>query len=238
MKVIFIAGNEAFTQGKVDYKKSCREAIEKGIVVNTIFCGNFEKGVRTNWKDGALLADGKYMNIDQNQQIVHIEAPQDQEIMRLGRELNKTYISYGAMGREKKERQATQDSMASGIAPSVMVQRSVTKSSKMYKNKSWDLVDAVEEGEVTPEDLDAEDLPAEMRDMNTDERKAYVESKKKERAKIQAKIKQLNAAREAYVAEERKKMSRTNTLDAAIIDAIKTQAEKKSYKFDNSGNLS
>ena len=38
-KAIFIAGNEPFTQGPVDFHASCRAAIERGIVVNTIFCG-------------------------------------------------------------------------------------------------------------------------------------------------------------------------------------------------------
>lgn len=37
LKVIFIAGNEPFTQGRVDYRISCKSAISKGIIVNTIF---------------------------------------------------------------------------------------------------------------------------------------------------------------------------------------------------------
>ena len=37
-KAIFIAGNEAFDQGKVSYKDACKEAITKGIIVNTIIC--------------------------------------------------------------------------------------------------------------------------------------------------------------------------------------------------------
>ncbi|MFC1852326.1 VWA domain-containing protein, partial [candidate division CSSED10-310 bacterium] len=63
LKLIFIAGNEPFTQGTVNYQTACRAAISKGIIVNTIFCGAFQQGVKTKWKDGADLADGKYMNI-------------------------------------------------------------------------------------------------------------------------------------------------------------------------------
>jgi hypothetical protein len=48
------------------------------------------------------------MNIDQNQEIMHIKAPQDQEIVHLGKELNKTYISYGRKGAQLKTRQAEQ----------------------------------------------------------------------------------------------------------------------------------
>ena len=76
-KAIFIAGNEPFTQGAVDFHASCRAAIERGIVVNTIFCGVNAEGERTSWKDGAVLADGRFMSIDQNQKIVEARRAQD-----------------------------------------------------------------------------------------------------------------------------------------------------------------
>jgi len=59
-KVIFIAGNEPFTQGPVNYSESCKAAIAKGIIVNTIHCGTEREGIEGKWKDGAQLADGKY----------------------------------------------------------------------------------------------------------------------------------------------------------------------------------
>ncbi len=46
-KAIFIAGNEPFTQGPVDFHASCKSAIERGIVVNTIFCGPNSDGGQT-----------------------------------------------------------------------------------------------------------------------------------------------------------------------------------------------
>ena len=55
LKIIFIAGNEPFTQGNIDYRTACKDAISKGIIINTIFCGNYDEGVQTNWKDGADL---------------------------------------------------------------------------------------------------------------------------------------------------------------------------------------
>jgi hypothetical protein len=48
-KAIFIAGNEPFTQGAVNYNASCRAAIEKGIIINTIFCGPMPEGEQTGW---------------------------------------------------------------------------------------------------------------------------------------------------------------------------------------------
>ncbi|MFH1429321.1 MAG: vWA domain-containing protein, partial [Candidatus Margulisiibacteriota bacterium] len=93
-KAIFIAGNEPFTQGNVDYRTACRTAIQKGIIVNTIFCGSHQEGVNTNWKTGATLADGRYINIDQNVQNIYVAAPQDIEIANLSRKLNDTVVAY------------------------------------------------------------------------------------------------------------------------------------------------
>ena len=231
LKLIFIAGNEPFTQGKVDYKKACKEAISKGIIVNTIFCGDYKEGIDTWWKDGADRADGKYMNIDQNQQIVHIDAPQDKEIMQLSDELNKTYIAYGREGKKFKERQAEQDINAKALGGGAYTQRSVTKSTGQYKNIAWDLVDAENEGAVNIEELKEEELPEEMKGMNTKERKAYVEEKAQARKKLQEKINKLNVERRKYVTEQRSQLQ-DNTLDAAIINAIIEQAQKKNYKFE------
>jgi hypothetical protein len=233
LKVIVIAGNEPFTQGKVDYKKSCKEAIAKGIMINTIFCGPFQKGVATHWKDGSLLADGSYLNIDQNRRVAHIAAPQDAEISRLGGELNKTYIGYGARGKAAKRRQAAQDSNAQGAGSGVMSQRAVFKSSAAYSNSNWDLADAVKKKKVNLEELEKEALPEEMRSMEVKERKAYVARKGKKRAEIQAKIRKLNAERKKYLAKKKKEQaeSKGDTLDSAMIKSLRRQAEKKSFEF-------
>lgn len=231
LKVIFIAGNEGFTQGSVDYKLSCRDAISKGIIVNTIFCGDYDEGVRTFWKDGADIADGKYMNINQDEEIVHIDAPQDQELIELGAKLNDTYIGYGSFGDEYKLRQSEQDMNAGNLAPEVLVERTVTKSSTQYKNESWDLVDAEKEGHVKIEELEEDALPEDMKSMTLEERKEYVETKAKEREKIQKRITELDKERRKYIADKLAEEP-DNTLDAAMIKIIREQAQSKNYEFE------
>ncbi len=239
LKVIFIAGNEPFTQGKVKYQNACKAAIGKGIIVNTIHCGSSNKGISGKWKDGAMLADGQFLNIDQNKTAVHITAPQDAEIAELGIKLNSTYIAYGRLGRRAAERQSAQDSNASSSSKLAATQRAVTKSSLNYRNDSWDLVDGLKNETVKLEDVKKEDLPKEMQNMNTEERKAYVEQKTKERTQIQQKIQKLNKARKKYVAEEMKKQAKDGkTLGSAAIQAIRKQAEKKNFKFESTSSSS
>jgi len=169
--------------------------------------------------------------------VAQVSAPQDAEIAKLNNELNKTYVFYGKRGRVAKERQVLQDAEAGKLAPAVLSQRAASKSSALYNNAMWDLVDAIEQKKVKLKDVKEEDLPAELKDMSLDERQAYVAKKAAQRKAIQKKIQELAQARKAYVAEQRKKEAGAEkpgapTLEKAIVDAVRDQAAKKDFKFD------
>ena len=231
LKLIFIAGNEAFTQGSVDFHQSCRRAIAKGIVVNTIFCGPKDEGIATNWKEGADIADGSFLTIDQNSRVADIPAPQDKEIAALGVQLNQTYIAYGNVGAAGKGRQTAQDANLAA-APTANVQRQVAKASAAYVNSSWDLVDAAKTGQIDLDKVDVKELPAEMQKMTPAQRKAYVAENEKKRAELQAKIHKLDEERRKYVAEQMKKLPpASNTLERAVITAVRSTGTKKGYDF-------
>jgi hypothetical protein len=232
LKIIFIAGNEEFTQGSHKYQKSCKEAAAKGIIINTIFCGDRNEGIRTDWKNGADLSDGVYSNIDQDKPIAQIIAPQDDEINMLGQDLNKTYLGYGARGKAAKELQSTQDANAVSVSPSALAQRSVAKASKQYSNESWDLVDASAKDSTMIDKLEKENLPEEMQNMNLEQRKNYLQQNVQKRKILQEKINKLNAERRTYVAEQEKKNSQENTLDNAMLQSIRKQAQSKKYIFE------
>lgn len=232
LKIIFIAGNEPFTQGPVDYRSACPAAIERGICINTIFCGDVTEGENTGWLDGARLADGRYSYINQEQSIPHIPAPQDEELTRLGVELNSTYIAFGRWGAEGQARQMEQDRNAAGAAPAAAAQRAVAKSSTLYSNSRWDLVDACSLEDLNIEEVKDEDLPEEMRAMTMEERKAHVAGCKEKRDGIQARIQELEAARKIFIAEKMREMiGDDNTLGAALTRMIREQAMERGYQF-------
>ena len=232
-KAIFIAGNEPFIQGPVDAKKSCQNAIAKGIIVNTIHCGGEAQGIAEHWNQGALLADGKYLVIDQNQAIVNIEAPQDKEIVKLNEQLNSTYINYGSAAPAAKARQIAQDyNSASKAESGAQVQRIISKASANYLNTGWDLVDASKQKDFDITKVKEADFPEEMKKMTVEERKTYLEKKITERAEIQKQVLTLNKEREAYVATKRKESTKTDTLDTAITRALRAQAEKKGIAWE------
>ncbi len=205
LKMIYIAGNEEFNQGPIEYKKSCDKAKSNAVYVNTIFCGGYDEGKRLHWFDGADCSGGDYFNIDANKEIVHIPTPYDVEIQTYNDSLNSTYYGFGVEGLRKKEMQVQEDGNAQDMAPSVAAERSVSKSKKgVYKNSSWDLVDAVEEGKDINE-IAEEQLPEEFKNKTDEEKTALIEAKKVEREKYQAKIGELAVQRENFITEEKKK---------------------------------
>lgn len=231
-KAVFIAGNEPFTQGPVNSQEACKEAIQKGVVINTIHCGKQSEGENGGWRTGAALAEGRFLTIDQDKAIVHIEAPQDKEITRLSIELNKTYIIYGKDGARGAANMSAQDNNASTYKKEgAEVQRALTKASSNYSNTGWDLVDANKKAGLKLEKIKEDDLPAELKSLKADERQAYLDQKAAEREKIQAQIKKLNEDRQQYVTEKSRENGKEDTLDKAIVKAVREQAAKKEIKF-------
>ena len=230
LKMIFIAGNEPFTQGKLDYRDAASQAKEKDVVVNTIFCGDYHQGIQTQWKKGALLTGGEYMAIDHNKHIVQIATPYDDIIIQLNARLNKTYIAYGARGAYKSASQLAQDDNAMEMEEAVAVKRAVSKSSRLYNNSSWDLVDASRERDFDLGKVDKKALPPALQQKSEAQLEAFIKEKKKERSDIQKKIQALNSKREVYIAEQQDEQ--IGELENAMLNAIKKQASKKNFTWD------
>ena len=205
LKMVYIAGNEEFDQGTIDYKKACDNARSKSVYINSIFCGDYDEGVRLKWFDGADCSGGDYFNIDADKELVHIATPYDVEIQKYNDSLNSTYYGFGVEGLRKKQIQMKEDGNARVMSSSVATERSISKSKKgVYMNASWDIVDAVEEGKNI-EEIEEEALPDEFKNKTKEEKIALIEEKKAEREKYQAKIGELAVLRENFITEEKKK---------------------------------
>lgn len=233
-KAIFIAGNEPFTQGEIDYRKAIGAAVGKGIVVNTIHCGTRDDGVNGKWADGAKRGEGEFMSIDQESKCVVIRCPQDEEISRLSIELNNTYIAYGRDGAAGAMRQQAQDKLAAENAPAGSdVQRAMAKASGAYNNAGWDLVDAVRDGRVKLDEVKDEDLPESLRALKPEARQAFVNQQLTRRAEIQQQIQSLSADRARYIAEqERQQATAPETLDSAAVKVVREQMKARGWEVD------
>jgi hypothetical protein len=231
LKLLFIAGNEPFTQGKINYKDAITDAKEKDVVINTIFCGNYSNGISGMWKDGADLGGGDYLTINQDKKVVHIITPYDNDIIILNKKLNATYVYFGNAGYAKYSNQKEQDINAIEMDEVVAVKRAVSKSSRLYENANWDLIDADKKGKVDYKTIEKNKLPKSLQNKSEAELKNYVKQKAKERAEIQEKIKELDAKRRSFIAKKQKEGTQKDVLNNVMIKAIKRQAKLKNYSW-------
>ena len=234
-KVIFIAGNEDFLQGSLHYTKACTEAKNKGVIVNTIYCGDKMQGIREHWNLAGECGNGSFTNIDQNAKVEEVPTPYDSIIYTLNDKLNGTYISYGYGGAAYKSKQAKVD-VANGImSKEAQIKRIKSKSNKaVYNNAQWDLVDAKDrDGVAALEKINKNELPDSLKNKSTEELKKIVEQKSKERSAVQTEIARLNTQRDAYIAAEKAKhalKNNTATLETEVEKIIKEQAKR--YKMN------
>lgn len=233
-KAIFIAGNEPFTQGSLDYRKACKKAIGRGIIVNTIHCGSYSQGVSGKWAEGAKLAEGKYLNIDQDEEVVHIDCPQDKVIIQLNAELNKTYLWYGTSSARERYRanQIAQDENADRLASGVLLKRAVAKGSKAYNNAKRDLVDALAISEDALGEIPEAELPAQLQKLSEGERVELVKNMAAKRRELKQQIAKLNRERLSYIAEQKKLAKNApsaDTLGDAVLDAVQGQLEAAGF---------
>ncbi|MBM3982315.1 MAG: VWA domain-containing protein [Planctomycetes bacterium] len=243
LKVIFVCGNEPVNQDKqVNLEDVAGAAKKAGIVVNTIYCKWGHDTEIAGWAEFSKQCGGKHVNIDQNratQQVV-VKTEFDDQIIKLGEELNKTYVVYGADGKKKADNQQLQDKNAAeakpaapGAAPTAALERSLTKAGGLYRNATWDLVDKMKEKDFDIKKVKEEDLCDELKKIKPEDRLAYLQKKADERAALQKKIAELSAARQKKVDEERAKTPKNETekaLDEAFKGVIREQAKAKGFE--------
>ncbi|MDQ1802450.1 VWA domain-containing protein [Chryseobacterium sp. CKR4-1] len=232
MKLIYIAGNEPFDQGRINYKEVISSAKAKKIYTNTIFCGDRNEGIQSFWQNGAVTGDGKYFNIDSDRKVIYVETPYDAKISEYNTKLNDTYVYYGSHGSEYKSKQIMQDKNAAVQSVSNAVERTVAKSKKnAYKNDHWDLVDKAEKDVNFITTVKESELPAELKGKTKDEVKRLVTEKSVEREKIQKEIEGLSKKRQDYIDNEMKKRGNADSddLGKAIETSILELARKSGY---------
>ncbi len=235
VRLIYIAGNEPFNQGTEDYKEVIANAVKQNVIVNTIYCGPYDQGVKEFWYDGALLSQGNYFNIDSNKEIEYIKTPYDSIINVTNTSMNTTYMYYGNNGNSKFEKQASEDKKAESKSAGALAERSISKSNYNYSNSSWDLIDAYKADSTILIKLKEEELPKDMQNKSVEEKQQILVQKQQERSEFQEKINSLAKEREKFIADEKAKRALEtgeNDLGTSVIQSMNTIAAKKGYKAE------
>lgn len=235
-KVLFVAGNESASQDpQYSLSAVAEQALAQGLVVNSVFCGNPQSGDAASWASIAQLGGGMYAAINQEAGAVAVvSTPMDKEIAALNNKLNGTYVAYGAKGKAASANQQEQDINTRGMSEAALVSRTVTKASKLYRNQSWDLVDALESG-TELEDIPKQDLPESLQALSAAEQREFLTKKKQQRSELKAEITRLGEARKDYISAQAP-ASDSDGLDAVLKAGLQKAVEANGLKLGNNTN--
>jgi uncharacterized protein YegL len=235
LKIVFLVGDAPphmdYDQD-VRYPETCQMAVKGDLVINAVQCGQ-QSDTATVWKEIAKLAEGKYIPLVQTGGMVRIDAPQDEEIATINRELGTTLVAYGKAEarREVAAKQSLAESAPASAAADRLTYNAVT--GKTVQGGS-ELIDAIERGEVTLEAVKDEDLPEDLRALTDEERVAAIEAKRMKRKELQAKLDKLLEERNAFVVAERKRLAeegKGDAFDAEVATTVREQAAKKGIEY-------
>ncbi|MEM7706233.1 MAG: vWA domain-containing protein [Pseudomonadota bacterium] len=236
LRMLFVAGNEGAEQDPlISVESAVRTALDRDIVVNTIYCGGPLDSDARGWADVATLSEGVFASIDQSAAAVaNVATPVDDTLLSLNEQLNDTYVAFGAGGEEGRKNQQAQDANAYGMSAPAAASRVAAKAGSFYRAENWDLVDAVAGGTSLEEVAEAE-LPEPMREMNLEQRADYLKEKQDKRLQLKQEIADLNRERQQFIAEEKAKRDDAEGLDDAIRSGLRAAAEKKGFAFEEEG---
>lgn len=238
-QVIFLVGDappHMDYQDDVKYPVTLAAAKRKGIVVNTIQCGN-NPATAQQWVRIAQLSAGDHFNVAQSGDAVAIATPYDHELAKLSEALDATRLYYGTE-EEKVEQQrklAATEKVHGEASMESRARRAVFNASAAGTANflgDGELVDDVVGGRVDLAEIDADALPAAMQPLSVPEREALVTDVAVKRDELQRQIKTLAEERESYLAEKVEEAGGAeDSLDYKIFDAVRDQAGKKGFVY-------
>src|SRR6516164_3018758 len=192
LKIVFLVGD---APPHMDYPNSpkypdlCREAAKKDLIINTIQCGEMAE-TKPIWQEIAKLAEGSYVGISQSGNVAVISTPVDKELSRLNERIGATLIPYGD---SKQQAEVHAKYAAAMSAPVPAMADRLTYNSKTGKavQGRGELVDALNDKTVKLEEIDREQLPAELQKLDRSELQKRIAKARDERADQQKQIVEL-----------------------------------------------
>ncbi len=231
LKIVFLVGDyppHMNYAGDVKYPEVCKEAMKKGLIINTVQCGDVST-TTTVWREIARLSEGSYVALEQSGNMTVVSTPFDDEIAKTSAELGKTLIAYGDMERQAEARSKT--AKAAEAPAAVAADRAMfnlMSGGKAIQGKG-DLVSDIEQGTVSMSSLKKNELPPEMQGMSPAEQTAYVTRQRETRKTLNVKLESLASQRQVYVDKELKRLSaegKGDAFDVKVNEIIAEQAAK------------
>ena len=243
LKVIFLVGDappHMDYKQDVKYTDSCKLAMKKDIIVNTIQCGNMA-ATTPIWQEIAHKAEGKFARILQSGGVIAIATPFDKEIAAHNAKLGRTVTVYGDARMQRAA--ASKNALALSAPAAASADRlEYLSKAKAEGGKAaevisggGDLTDLLANDKLKLADIEEKKLPENVRKMNKKDREAYLTKQVEERKKLQTKLNALLKKRSTFIITKKaelKKAGKGDGFDEKVNGLIREQAAKKGFRYE------
>jgi hypothetical protein len=230
LKIVFLVGDyppHMDYRGEVRYPETCRAAAARGLIINTVQCGDVPETTRV-WKEIARLAEGSYVALEQSGNMQAVATPYDEEIARLSGELARTVVAWGA--RERKDETEAKTRAAAEAPAAVAADRAAFNLATGGKaiQGSGDLVEDLLSGEADLAKIRKEELPPLMQGMSLEEQKAYLARQRAAREALNVQLAELAEQRAVFLLQEQQELSgEGDSFDRKVAEIVGEQLERK-----------
>lgn len=232
-KAVFLVGDappHLDYQDDVQYPASVALARQRGIVINTIQCGN-QADTAEPWQKIAALGAGDYLKVEQNGGAVTLSTPFDDKLARLSAKLDQTRLYYGdeKVQAEKRAKLAATSKLEATASPAVKARRATFNASASgAANLAGDqeLVSEIESGRVRLEDIRKDELPASLKALAPAAQHGAVMAHIGQRSELKKEMQEVVAQRNAYLEEQVAAAGGArDSLDAKLFGTLRKQAK-------------
>jgi Mg-chelatase subunit ChlD len=232
LKIIFLVGDappHMDYANDVHYPETCKRAVERRIIINTVQCGN-DRQTQDVWEKICRLAEGRYVQIGADGgAVVTVSTPYDGELAKINSELASSTLTYGRsrqMAREKLE-------VAKALPAPAAAER-VAFASKTGRTASDDLLDDLKAGKVKLQDVSKDTLPEQLKGLSPEQQRAYLEKLDQRRQTLMKQAGQLDQKRSAFIAKkqaETPKNAPRDSFDGQVLHILRDQAKRADIEY-------
>jgi len=243
LKIIFLVGDappHMDYKQDVKYTDSCKLAMKKDIIVNTIQCGSMASTTYI-WQEIARKAEGKFARILQSGGVIAIATPFDKEIAVWNAKLGKTVCVYGDARMQRFAASKNALALSAPAAASAdrleYLSKAKVKDAKAAEviSGGGDLTDLLANDKLKLADIEEKKLPENVRKMNKKDREAYLTKQVEERKKLQTELNALLKKRSTFIITKKaelKKAGKGDGFDEKVGGFIREQAAKKGFRYE------
>jgi len=239
-KVVFLVGDappHMDYQDDVPYPETIAAARQKGIVVNSVQCGQQHTTTR-EWQRIAQLGEGRYFRVDQAGSAVAIATPFDRRLAELSAELDETRLYYGSAEEKAQQarKQAATEKLHAAASLASRARRAAfnaTEAGKANLLGEQELVEDVASGRVDLSAIAPSLLPEPLQALAPEEQKAVIDAKTERRKQLSEEIRALATQRDEFLKREvAERGGAADSLDEKIYGAVREQAKGKGLRYE------